>query len=610
MNKRKITKGFAILGIMSVGLISQNTLVFANLDKSITNPQNITNGWALGTDNHWRYWKNGNIATGWFQENSNWYYLDENGVMITGWIDKEDKQYLTNPNHNGNYGAVVTSKEQLTEEQKKKNSVVDGYWDKDDKGDWYYLDIDGKMKTGKFTEGTNTYYLREVKGSDIGTLDYGFIEIGNSTFLGNTSHKGSFGAIVKNDWITIDGKDYYADLTGELVRSKWVTKDGKQVYVGEDGALDTNKKPDAGNIVTPKDYDGPDVIVYLPGNEKADGEYYYKRCKKEKDYTRGLEECDYTLTINYKVDKQNGEEKEKIKVEKDFLGWALSSNEKDEDNIIIPDEELTTSQERAIRKAAKSYQTYKNDDFTLEAASNDTKIKVVELFAIWEDEVIVTPEVPINGQYKFIGWNTNPNATTGTRSISIKNGQTIYAIWDKKGSNDNNISNVGVTLMPNNQDPNAIAITVSASTDGLVTIPITDYTNKTVITCYAVNNTNKISIFEKQHTLLGYNTASTGMVLYPVGGKVDGVSNYSLKLYAIWSNEELSIILPTPVEKPGYKCIGWSNTKSNEYINDLGIFNGDKNSIIGQSGSAYTTTQSMELYPCYEALGISEESKS
>ena len=63
MNKRKITKGFAILGIMSVGLISQNTLVFANLDKSITNPQNITNGWALGTDNHWRYWKNGNIAT-------------------------------------------------------------------------------------------------------------------------------------------------------------------------------------------------------------------------------------------------------------------------------------------------------------------------------------------------------------------------------------------------------------------------------------------------------------------------------------------------------------------------------------------------------------------
>ena len=67
----------------------------------------------------------------------------------------------------------------------------------------------------------------------------------------------------------------------------------------------------------------------------------------------------------------------------------------------------------------------------------------------------------------------------------------------------------------------------------LVTIPITDYTNKTVITCYAVNNTNKISIFEKQHTLLGYNTASTGMVLYPVGGKVGGVSNYSLKLYAI-----------------------------------------------------------------------------
>ena len=47
---------------------------------------------------------------------------------------------------------------------------------------------------------------------DIGTLDYGFIEIGNSTFLGNTSHKGSFGAIVKNDWITIDGKDYYADI--------------------------------------------------------------------------------------------------------------------------------------------------------------------------------------------------------------------------------------------------------------------------------------------------------------------------------------------------------------------------------------------------------------
>lgn len=632
MKKRLFIKNFAVLGIISVTLLSTSVLTFADLNKSITNPGDVKTGWVVGTDNNWRYWRNGTIVTGWFQENSNWYYLNEDGSMVTGWIDKEDKQYLTNPNHNGNYGAIITSKEQLTQEQKKANSVVDGYWSKDERGDWYYytesekpysgwlfdieaghwyyLDIDGKMKTGKFTEGKNTYYLKETKGSDIGVLDYGLIEIGNTTFLGNTSHEGSFGAIMKDSWVSLNGKHYYADTTGELVKSKWITKDGKQVYVGEDGALDTSKKPDVGNFIAPTDYDGPDVIVYLPGNEKADGEYYYKKCRKTKDYTNGLEECDYTLDITYKVDKQNGEAKEKVKIEKEFLGWALSSNEKDEDDILIPDEELTSSQERAIRKAIRSYDIYKNDDFSLEAASNETKLKVVELFAIWEDEVIVTPEAPTNGQYKFVGWSTNANATTGKTSISVKNGQTIYAIWDKKSNITNNTDNNGLVLMPNNQDVNATAIMIPAAIDGFVTIPQTDYKNKMVVKCYAANNADKVSIFEKQRLLLGYSTAPTGNAMYQVGSKVEGTNNYSLKLYAIWSQDTLTITLPTPIERKGYQCIGWSSAKTNEYLSDLTTFNGDKNAIIGQPGTSYTATQNIELYPCYEALSNSNQNNS
>ena len=77
---------------------------------------------------------------------------------------------------------------------------------------------------------------------------------------------------------------------------------------------------------------------------------------------------------------------------------------------------------------------------------------------------------PINLYWPFIG----TSGVTITSSSQIAKSSTTLIFVSLEAAN--------------NQDPNAIAITVSASTDGLVTIPITDYTNKTVITCYAVNN--------------------------------------------------------------------------------------------------------------------------
>lgn len=74
-------------------------------------------------------------------------------------------------------------------------------------GNWYYSNDDGSMKTGWIYSKNNWYYLDE------GT-----------------------GVMKKNEWVVIDGKNYYFNINGEMVTgSRYI--DGTKYMFGSDGTL-------------------------------------------------------------------------------------------------------------------------------------------------------------------------------------------------------------------------------------------------------------------------------------------------------------------------------------------------------------------------------------
>lgn len=106
----------------------------------------VTDGWARGADNLWRYLNSqGNMALNcWVDDDT--YYVDQNGIMAT------DKWLKVNADDFGNYEwYYLGSTGRMISDAWKK--ISDQY---------YYFDGDGVMSTGWHEEGENVYYL----GSD------------------------------------------------------------------------------------------------------------------------------------------------------------------------------------------------------------------------------------------------------------------------------------------------------------------------------------------------------------------------------------------------------------------------------------------------------------
>ncbi|KAA0548633.1 N-acetylmuramoyl-L-alanine amidase family protein [Bacillus sp. BGMRC 2118] len=107
------------------------------------------------SDGSWYFYSNNTKLTSWNMWNQNWYYLDIEGKMKTGWIYDENKWYYLD-----------------------RSGVMKTKWIYD-RGQWYYLNSNGDMKTGWHYENGNWYYLKPdgamVTGSyNVGKMPYRF----------------------------------------------------------------------------------------------------------------------------------------------------------------------------------------------------------------------------------------------------------------------------------------------------------------------------------------------------------------------------------------------------------------------------------------------------
>ena len=101
-------------------------------------------------------------------------------------------------------------------------------------GKRYYLQRNGKAKTGWFTVGTDLYYAEPTaqNGALKGALASGAKEIKDETYFFHTSSNYRL-----TGWQTVNGQRYYLDEDG-IARTGWFTISGK-IYYGEPTATDT-----------------------------------------------------------------------------------------------------------------------------------------------------------------------------------------------------------------------------------------------------------------------------------------------------------------------------------------------------------------------------------
>ncbi len=200
----------------------------------------------------------GNIKTGWQTIEKQRYYFDANGVLQTGWfkVGKAKTGWFTISGRNY-YAEESTSGDEAAKDIVYKGTVAKGVKsiDKDATGKQgtetyvfhnsqyymltgfqsyggkrYYLQSNGKAKTGWFTVGTDLYYGEPTaqNGAFKGTLASGAKEIVENeetdTYFFHTSANYRL-----TGWQTINGQRYYLDTDG-TARTGWFTLSGKTYY--------------------------------------------------------------------------------------------------------------------------------------------------------------------------------------------------------------------------------------------------------------------------------------------------------------------------------------------------------------------------------------------
>ena len=119
----------------------------------------------------------GNTDVGWRKEGDTWYFKYPDGnYQKNGWLRWNDKWYLFDET-----GKMVTG------------------WKQTNSG-WYYLGESGDMKTGWVKSNNIWYYM-------------------------NPNQDGPEGAMVKNSWLTIDGKTYFMNESGAMVEGWYKVQD-------------------------------------------------------------------------------------------------------------------------------------------------------------------------------------------------------------------------------------------------------------------------------------------------------------------------------------------------------------------------------------------------
>ena len=149
---------------------------------------------------------NGYVKTGWLLLNNSWYMFNADGSMITGW--------------HGDYYFDENGK-------MKANTFVEGY----------YLGADGKYVKNQWIKDGGKDYFMDANGKAKKNAWQGVYYLGKdgvmltNAFTPDGYYVGSDGVYVRNQKITVDGKDYYLNADGKVAKNQW----SGDYYLDENG---------------------------------------------------------------------------------------------------------------------------------------------------------------------------------------------------------------------------------------------------------------------------------------------------------------------------------------------------------------------------------------
>ena len=146
-----------------------------------------TNQWVL-VAGEWTFYNGAGIQikNQWVKYDNQWYFLDINGYLKTGWIQESGNWYYLN-----------------------KDGIMQTGWFYD-KGYWYYLQGDGSMRVNTWA----TYDAKWYFFNDLGEMQTGW-----TLYLGRWYYMDEHG-IMQKGWITYDKNKYY--LNDDGTAEKWL----------------------------------------------------------------------------------------------------------------------------------------------------------------------------------------------------------------------------------------------------------------------------------------------------------------------------------------------------------------------------------------------------
>ena len=138
-----------------------------------------------------------------------YYYFNKKGKRKTGWISYKKNRYYFDKKQGYAYtGIRKIGKNMYLFSANGKVVQKDGFYKKD--GKFYYVQA-GHLKKGFLTLSNTKYYFNEEF-----CMELGLTKIGKNTYYFDQN-----GKMVRNQYVSINGKDYYFDNHGCAKRNCW-----------------------------------------------------------------------------------------------------------------------------------------------------------------------------------------------------------------------------------------------------------------------------------------------------------------------------------------------------------------------------------------------------
>ena len=185
-----------------------------NPRKSYVNTSNsMLKGWQTISGQRYYFDSIGMMETEWFQVGNYWYYADSDGIVAKGIKTIGEDTYCFH----------ASSYYRLTGWQTIN-------------GKRFYLDSEGKAKTGIFEVSGKTYYGEPCIDAENGIMK-GQVITGAKRIDGKiyVFHPTSYYRLT--GWQTVNGKRYYIEESGEALVNRWYQEGDYWYYAGTDGAM-------------------------------------------------------------------------------------------------------------------------------------------------------------------------------------------------------------------------------------------------------------------------------------------------------------------------------------------------------------------------------------